>query len=117
MAIQTREKEVASGAVQIQFDFDKNSMHQALLAIQIKLSAVPTSTGTVEVTLKSKRGTSHDVSLFSDDPSIDTAVDSYVVTMPDYPLPIENGDSLQIEYPNSDDLNFSAVVKFSDSYY
>ena len=117
MAIQTREHEVASGAVDLRFDFDKNNMHQALLAIQIKLSAVPTSTGAVEITLKSKRGTSHDVSLFSDDPSTGTAVDSYVVTMPDYPLPIENGDSLQVEYPNSDNLNFSAVVKYSDSYY
>ena len=120
MAIQVRADKKTGANVAISIPSNINNPSQALLAVQIKMSAVPTTAGKMTVSIKSKLGDEYSgIDILNDDPSSSTpnpATDNYLV-VPEMPIPLANGDSIEISYPNSDNLTVTAIVKFSDSYY
>ena len=71
-----------------------------LVVVLVKFSAAPTTSENLQVIFKSKHGTDYDVELYSVDPSTDSL--TKIAWFPNLPVPINNGDKIQVLYDNTD---------------
>jgi hypothetical protein len=77
-------------------------------SVTCKLSAAPTTAGTLAVTLDSGLGSDYDVTLYSVDPSVGATTS--VVWVPTSPMYLDAGDAVRVTYANTDMRTCGVVI-------
>ena len=97
-----------TGAVQLNWT-PPASGHWLAATLNFTGGAAPTTAGSVDLIFKSKHGTAYDTKVYSVDPSSPASVSLYL--SPDVPFPVNQGDTIQLTYPNPDNLEVAVTIK------
>lgn len=79
----------------------------------ITFDTAPTTSENITITFISKNGTAYDCRLHSIDPSLNSLTS--VVYSPSAAIPMNTGDRIQVQYPNTDSRTVSVTLKGLDS--
>ena len=87
-----------SQRIPLKKDFHERQMK--LLSVDVKFSALPTTSESFTVTLDSHLGANHDVLLFSQNPAVTGALS--IINIWDKPYELDPGDELVVAFANTE---------------
>lgn len=76
--------------------------------VTVKLSAAPTTAGTLTVTLNAAAGAEYDAVLYQVDPATSSATS--IVWQPDPPLWLVGGDAIDVAYANANSCVYGVQI-------
>lgn len=94
-----RTHEASGGAINLAHAVPVGQTYE-VMSVTVKLSAAPTTAGTLAVTLDSALGAEYDATLYSVDPSVASVTS--VVWVPAARLLLAGGDAVRVTYTNAD---------------
>ena len=103
-------KKIFTDAVSLSFSVPIAGIFSTAL---LKFSAAPSTSENITITFKSANGTEYDTIIYTFDPSDDG--ETNISYSPNVALPLRKGDSILIEYPNTDAATIGVTLKGLDS--
>ena len=84
--------------------------HYRLVSVSCNFNAAPTTSENFTVTLDANAGAIYDLLLYSLDPSAASTTD--ILWQPDEEIILEGGDEIDVQFDNTDAVNYGAQITF-----